>query len=158
MRYGRLPVIDERIRNNLSGAMRLTGIFFFIAIIILILLLRFNVFRDTPTGMIISSQLVVLGIVYLLAYYYYDRVRPNLSERATFWLQVSLITEGLSLCTIAAAIVLHNPVSAILGIEEGVFFILGLMVAPAVLVISLVVSLAINIKGLWASFTGIDSA
>jgi predicted transporter len=66
VRYRRLPVIDERVRNNLTSAMRLTGGFFLIASIVLILLLRFNVFRDTPKELIISGQLVIIGIVYLV--------------------------------------------------------------------------------------------
>jgi len=60
--------------------MRLTGIFFFIASIVLVLMLRFNVFRDTPAGLIIGGLLVIVGIVYLVGYHYYDRVRPNLGE------------------------------------------------------------------------------
>jgi len=158
VRYRRLPVIDERVRNNLTSAMRLTGGFFFIASIVLILLLRFNVFRDTATGLIISGQLVIVGIVYVVGYYYYDRVRPNLGERATRWLKICLITAGLSLSTIALAIVLHNLISAWFGFEDAFFFILGLLVAPAVLAVSLLGSLAVFIKGLWVSFTGVEQA
>jgi len=157
-RYRRLPVIDERVRNNLTSAMRLTGVFFFIASIVLILLLRFNVFRDTSTGLIISGQLVIVGIVYLLGYHYYDRVRPNLGERAMHWLKICLITAGLSLSTVALAIVLHNLVSALFGFEDAFFFILGLLVAPAVFASSLLGILAISIKGLWASFTDVERA
>jgi uncharacterized membrane protein len=149
IRYRRLPVIDERVKNNLTSAMRLTGSFFFIASIVLILLLRFNVFRDTPTGLIISGQLVVLGIVYLVGYHYYDRVQPNLGERATHWLKICLITAGLSLSTIALAITLHNLVSYLFGVEEAFFFILGLLMAPAVLAVSLLGSLTIFIRGLF---------
>jgi hypothetical protein len=158
VRYRRLPVIDERVRNNLTSAMRLTGGFFLIASIVLILLLRFNVFRDTPKELIISGQLVIIGIVYLVGYHYYDRVRPNLGERATRWIKIYLITAGLSLSTIALAIVLHNLVSACFGFADAFFFILGLLVAPVVLVVSLLGSLAIFIKGLWASFTGVEQA
>ena len=73
LRYRKFPVIDERIWKNLTSAMRFTGVFFFIACIVLILLLRFNVFQNTPTAIIISSQLIIIGFVYLLSYYYYDR-------------------------------------------------------------------------------------
>ena len=158
VKYRRLPVIDERVRNNLTSAMRLTGGFFFIASIVLILLLRFDVFENTPTGLIISGQLVIVGIVYLVGYHYYDRVRPNLGERAMRWLKTCLITTGLSLSTIALAIALHNLVSAWFGFEDAFFFILGLLVAPAVLAASLLVSLAVFIKGLWASFNGVEQA
>ncbi|MFC1968505.1 hypothetical protein ACFLVX_03855 [Chloroflexota bacterium] len=155
-RYRRLPVIDERVKNNLTSAMRLTGVFFFIASIVLILLLRFDVFQDTPTGLIISGQLVVIGIVYLVGYHSYDRVLPNLGERAMRWFKICLITAGLSLSTIALAIALHNLVSAWFGFEDAFFFILGLLVAPAILAASLLGSLVIFIKGLWASFRGAE--
>ncbi len=158
VRYRRLPVIDERVRNNLTSAMRLTGIFFFIASIVLILLLRFNVFRDTPKELVISGELVIVGLVYLVGYYYYDRVRPNLGERAAFWLKIGLITAGLSLSTIALAIALHNLVSYWFGFEDAFFFILGMLVAPGLLAISLLGSLAVFIKGLWASFTGVEQS
>jgi hypothetical protein len=158
IRYRRLPVIDERVRDNLTGAMRVTGCFFFIASIVLIMLLRFNVFHETPTGLIISGQLVVVGIVYLIGYHYYDRVHPHLGKRAMRWLRICMITARLSLSTIALAIALHNLVSAWLGIEDAFFFILGLLVAPAVFAISLLGSLAIFIKGLWTSFTGVEQA
>ena len=156
VRYRRLPVIDDRVRENLSNAMRLTGVFFFISSIVLILLLRFDVFENTPTGLIISGQLVVIGIVYVVGYHYYDRVRPNLGEPAMRWLKICLITAGLSLSTIALAIVLHNLVSAWFGFEDAFFFILGLLVAPAVLAASLLGSLVIFIKGLGASFRGVE--
>jgi hypothetical protein len=155
VRYRRMPVIDERVQNNLTSAMRLTGIFFFIASIVMMLLLRFNVFRDTSRGLIISGQLVIVGLVYLIGYHYYDRVRPNLGERALLFLKICLITAGLSLSTTALAIMLHNLVSACFGYEDAFFFILGLLVAPGVLVLSLLGCLAVFLKGLWASFKGV---
>jgi predicted transporter len=91
IRYRRLPVIDERVRDNLSNAMRLTGILFFITSIVLLLLLRFNVFKGLPVELIVSGEFVIVGIVYLIGYYYYDRVRPNLSKRAARWLKICLI-------------------------------------------------------------------
>jgi len=157
-RYRRLPGIDERVKNNLTSAMRLTGVFFFIISIVLILMMRFNVFHDTPKELIISGQLVIVGIVYLVGYHYYDRVRPNLGEKAMRWLKIFLITAGLSLSTIALAIVLHNLVSAWFGFEDAFFFILGLLVAPAVLAISMLGSLVIFLKGLGASYRGVEQA
>jgi hypothetical protein len=158
IRYRHLPVIDERVRENLTGAIRLTGGFFFIASIVLILLLRFNIFHETPKELIISGQFVIIGIVYLIGYHYYDRVRPHLGERATRWLKICLITAGLSLSTIALSIVLHNLVSVWFGFEDAFFFILGLLVAPAILAVSLLGSLAFFIEGLWASFAGVEQA
>jgi predicted transporter len=158
VRYRRPPIIDERVRDNLTSAMKLTGVFFFIASIVLILMMRFNIFHDTPKELIVSGLLVIVGVVYLIGYHYYDRVRPNLGERATYWLRRCMITAGLSLSTIALAITLHNMVSAWFGFEEAFFFILGLLVAPAILIASLLGSMAVYIKGLWTSFKGIEPA
>ncbi|MFC1872406.1 hypothetical protein ACFLYV_01595 [Chloroflexota bacterium] len=157
IRYRRLPVIDERVRNNLGNAMRLTGIFFFTTSLVLILLFTFNIFHDVPTGIIISGQLVVVGLVYLIGYQYYDRVIPNLGSRAVRWLKVYLVTAGLSLSTMALAFVLHN-LGNLIGFEEAVFFILGLLVAPGVLAVCLLGSLVLFLKGLLASFTGGEPA
>jgi hypothetical protein len=151
IRYRRLPVIDERVQHNLTGAMRLTGVFFFIASVVLILLLRFDVFKNTPTGLIISGLLVTVGIVYVAGYYYYDRVQPNQGKRALQSLKICLVTAGLSLSTIALAIALHNMVSALFGFEDAFFFILGLLVAPFILAVSLITGLFIFIKGLFGS-------
>jgi hypothetical protein len=151
LRHGRLPVIDERVRDNLSGAMRLTGVFFFIASICILLLLRFDVFKDTPKELIFSGQLVLVGLVYLIGYHYYDSVRPNLGGKAKKWLRVCLISAGLALSTIAMAIVLHNLMSVWFNIEEAFFFILGLIVAPLVLAVSLVGCLTVFIKGLFGT-------
>ena len=56
------------------------------------------------------------------------------------------------------AIALHNMVSAWFGFEDVFFFILGILVAPAVLAVSLLGSLVIYVKGLWASFAGVEQA
>lgn len=158
IRYRRLPVMDERVQYNLARALQVAGVFFFIISIVLILVMRFNVFHDEPAGLIISGQLVIVGLVYLIGYHYYDRVRPNLGKRTMRWLKICLITAGVSLSTVALAVVLHNMISALFGFEDAVFFILGLLVAPAVLVISLLGSLVIYIKGLFASFREVQTA
>ncbi len=87
--------------------------------------------------MIISGQLVVIGFVYLIGYHYYDRARPHLGGRALRWLKSLLVTAGVSLSTVALAISLHNMVYALFGLEDAFFFILGLLVAPAVCALSL---------------------
>ena len=158
IRYRRLPVMDERVQYNLARALQVAGVFFFIISIVLILAMRFNVFRDTAAGLIIGGQLVIVGLVYLIGYHYYDRVRPNLGERAMRWLKICLITAGVSLSTVALAIVLHNMISALFSFEEVFFFIVGLLVAPAVLFVSILGSLVIYIKGLCASFREVQTA
>jgi hypothetical protein len=148
VRHRRLPVIDERVRTNLTSAFRLTAIFFFIASVVLILLLHFNVFKNVPASVLVSALLVIVGLIYVITYHFYDRVYPSLGVRAVRWLKICLIIAGFSVSTIALSIVLHNLVSSWIGFDEGFFFVLGLLVAPAVLAISLLGSLGIYINGL----------
>jgi hypothetical protein len=149
IRYHRMPVIDERIKNNLSDAMRLTGIFFFVASILLILLMRFNVLHDTSKEILISGQLLLVGLVYVLSYYYYDRVQPNMSESSMRWVKACLIVAGVSIGTAAISIVLHNLIGVVFNFEEAVFFILGVLVAPGVFVLSILGLIGFYIKGLF---------
>jgi hypothetical protein len=157
LRTRHLPVFDERVRANLTDAMRLTGIFFFIAAVLLIIAFRFDVFERVPLSLIVSGQLVFIGLVYVIGYHYYDRVRPNLGVRGLNLLKWCLVTAGLSLSTIALAIVLHNMVSAWLGFEEAFFFIVGLLVAPGILVISLLTGLVIYFMGLFGTAGRVES-
>jgi len=148
IRYRRLPVIDERVRNNLTGAARITGAFFFIASLILILLLRFDVFENVSTSLVVSGLLVTVSLVYPITYLYYDRVLPNLGIRALRWFKIFLLSAGLSLSTIAFSITAHNMVDFLFHIEEAFFFILGLLIAPAVFGLSLLCTFFLYFLGL----------
>lgn len=152
IRYRRLPVIDERVRENLTGAARITGAFFFIASLVIVLLLRFNVFKNISTLVVVSGLLVTVSLVYPIAYLYYDRVLPNLDGRALRWLRIFLFSAGLSLSTIAFCIAAHSLMAFLFHIEEAFFFILGLLVAPAIFVISLLCGIFIYFLGLFWNF------
>jgi hypothetical protein len=149
IKYRRMPVIDERVQANLASSMQVTGIFFFIASVLLIVAMNFNVLKGVQPGLIISGLLVAVGIVYVAGYHYYDRVYPNLGERGARWLKICLISAGLSLSTIALSIFLHNFISYLFKIEDAFFFILAIIIAPAVLLISFLGSLMIYLKGIW---------
>ncbi len=154
IRHRRMPVIDERVQHNLTGAMRFTGVFFFISSAVLILLLHFNVFKETATSLVISGQLILIGIIYVISYHYYDRVQPVLKERSIKTLIFCLMTAGISLGVIALSITLHNMIYVWFNLEEAVFFILGIIVAPAVCTLSLLTSFGIFLTGLLVSFSG----
>jgi len=149
VRNRHLPVIDERVRENLTGAARITGAFCFIASVIVILLLRFNVFKNVSTSLVVSGLLVAVSLVYPAAYLYYDRVLPNLGSGSLRWLKIFLLTAGISLSTIAFSIAAHNLVAFLFHLEEPFFFVLGLLIAPAIFVISLMCAIFVYFSGLF---------
>ena len=88
-------------------------------------------------------------MVYLLSYLYYDRAEPGLGERDSKMLKIFLLIAGMALATFIVSVILHNAVSALLGVEEAVFFVIAVIIAPLALVAGVVGSLVIFIKGLF---------
>ena len=81
-------------------------------------------------------------------YIYYDRAEPKMSAKLQGLLRVFLLTAGLSLGAAVISIFIHNVVGRLLAVEEPVFFIIGVIVAPLGVVVGLLGSLVVYIMGL----------
>jgi hypothetical protein len=88
------------------------------------------------------------GVVYLLSYFYYDRVEPNLGERGLKMIKRFLLLAGISLGAFIISFFLHNFISGLLGVEEPVFFIIAVIVSPLGLAVGLIGALVLFVKGL----------
>jgi hypothetical protein len=148
IRRRKLPVIDERVRENVSKSVR-NG-FIFLAIALAFLMLPFSVFViETPkTVNILGGLFLSGGAVYLLSYLFYDRAGPNLSERSFKMLKIFLLVAGISVGVFIISIFLHNAISGLFKIEEPVFFAIAVFIAPLGITVGLVGSLVIFIRGL----------
>jgi hypothetical protein len=148
IRKRKLPVIDERVRENVSKSVR-NG-FIFLAVAIVFLMLPFSVFViETPnTVHVLGGLFLSGGLVYLLSYLFYDRAGPNLSERSFKMLKIFLLVAGISVGVFIISVFLHNAISGLFKIEEPVFFAIAVFIAPLGMVVGLVGSLVIFIRGL----------
>jgi hypothetical protein len=148
IRKRKLPVIDERVRENVSKSVR-NG-FIFLAIALAFLMLPFSVFViEAPnTVNILAGLFLSGGAVYLLSYLFYDRIEPKLSERSFKMLKIFLLVAGISVGVFIISIFLHNAISGLFKIEEPVFFAIAVFIAPLGLTVGLVGSLVIFIRGL----------
>jgi hypothetical protein len=148
IRRRKLPVIDERVRENVSKSVR-NG-FIFLAVAIVFLMLPFSVFViETPnTVHVLGGLFLSGGLVYLLSYLFYDRAGPNLSERSFKMLKIFLLVAGISVGVFIISVFLHNAISGLFKIEEPVFFAIAVFIAPLGMVVGLVGSLVIFIRGL----------
>jgi hypothetical protein len=158
-RKRRLPM-DERVRENVNRSIRIGFMFLVIALAVLMLpygeIITDNVgIRDVVSGLFLSA-----GVVYVLAYMYYDRVKPGLGDKGMKVYRGFLMAAGISLAVAVISAFLHNAVYALLivifgsdfwertGItDEPVFFFLTL-IAAAVFVLALIGSLGVYVKGL----------
>jgi len=144
----KLPPVDERIRENVGKATRNALIFFATASAFLMLFFSTNLLRTPDVVHVLGGLFVSVGLVSLLSYVFYDRAEPGLDERRMRMLRVFLLTAGVGLAVFVLSAVLHNAVSALLGVEEPVFFSIAVFLAPAAVATGLVGSLVIFVKGL----------
>ncbi len=148
-RYRRLPPFDERFQENVKKAARNSFIYMSVAIVFLTLAYAINIdyVVDYEPLQVISCLLVSSGLVYLLGYIFYDRAEPKLrpGELKRFWTFLRIL--GIGFGAAITSIFLHNVIS-LLGVEEPVFFIIGVLLAPSAMAVGLVGSLVFFIKGI----------
>jgi len=146
----RLPPFDERVRENISKAVR-NGFIFFV-LVSAFLMLPFSVFFiETPnTVHVLGSLLLSGGTVYLLSYLFYDRAEPKIGERGLKMLKTFLMVAGISLAVFILSVFLHNALSVLFNVEEPVFFSIAVFIAPLAFVVGIIGSLVIFVKGLFS--------
>jgi len=150
MRRRKLPPIDERMRENFNKSVRNGFIYFAIASAFLMLVFSINLSYITNLNQVhvMSGLFLAGGLVYLLSYLFYDRAEPRLDKRGLKMLRVFLLVAGISLGTFIVGVFLHNALSALLKIEEPVFFTIAVIIAPLGLAVGIIGSLVLFIKGL----------
>jgi len=141
----KLPPVDERVRQNINKAVR-NG-FIFLVIILAFLMLPFSVaLTTTPsTADLLSGLFLSAGAVYSLSYIFYERVEPGLSEKGLKLFNGFLFSAAISLAVFIIGVFLHNVLSALLGVEEPVFFIISLIS---------IITFAVGLLGSLVLYTG----
>jgi len=147
-RHRRLPPFDERFQENVKKAARNSFVYMSVATVFLTLAYAINIdyVVDYEPYQVLSWLLISGGLVYLLGYIFYDRAEPKLrpAEVGRFW--TFLRIAGIAFGSGIASIFLHNVIGR-LGVEEPVFFIIGVLLAPAAMGVGLIGSLVFFIKG-----------
>jgi len=162
MRRRKLPVIDERVQENVSKSVRNGFIFLAIALAFLMLPFSVKIIEAPDTVHVMGGLFVSGGLVYLLSYLFYDRVRPSLGERGLRMLRLFLLVAGISLGAFIISVFLHNAIYGLFilcfgedfwertGIkDEPVFFFIALLSVVS-FVVGLIGSLVMFIKGLFS--------
>ncbi len=144
----KLPVMDERVKENTTRAVRNGFIYFAAATALLMLPFTIVLTRGRDTLHVLAGLFLSAGLVYLLSYLYYDRAQPRMGERLLKLLKRFLQLAALSVGAFIICVFLHNMLGALLGAEEPVFFILAVIVSPLALAVGLIGSLVVFIIGL----------
>ena len=144
----KMPPIDERVQDNINKSVRNGFIFLALAIAFLMLPFATTLIENPATIHLLGGLFVSGAMVYLLSYFYYDRVKPSLNERWLRMFKTFLLVAGMSIGVFIISVVLHNFLGGLLGFEEPVFFVIAVIICPLTLAVGIIGSLAIFIKGL----------
>ncbi len=144
----KMPPFDERIQENVNRAVR-NGFVFLVCVLVFLMLPFKEIFiGELDLSQILAALIISGGLVYVLSYFYFEKSRPNLGQKRIKLLKAFLITAGASIPGFILGAYLHNAVDYLFHFEEPVFFIIAVIVAPAALVIGLLGSFAVFLKGL----------
>ncbi len=149
----KLPVMDERVKENTTRAVRNGFIYFAAATALLMLPFTLVLTRGRDTIQVLAGLFLSAGLVYLISYLYYDRAQPRMSERLLKLLKRFLLLAALSVGAFIICVFLHNMLSGLFGVEEPVFFTLAVIVSPLALAVGLIGSLVVFVMGLARKIT-----
>ncbi len=148
MKTKKLPPVDERVRENTGKAIRNGFIFFAVATALLMLPFSVRLTEGPDTVHVLGGLFLSAGLIYLLSYLFYDRAEPKMGETRLRRLKTFLLITGISVGIFIISVFLHNALSGLLGVEEPVFFIIAVIVAPLALAVGLIGSLVLFIMGI----------
>lgn len=144
----RMPPADERVKENTARAIRNGFIYFAAATAFLMMPFGEIVTDKLDTSHVLGALFLSSGLVYMLSYLFYDRAGPEMSRKRLKLLKSFLLLGAMSLPTFIIGVFMHSALSALLGVEEPVFFVIAVIVAPLVLAVGLLGSLVLFFMGL----------
>ncbi len=149
LRRRRLPVLDERVRQNIGRSVRNGFVFLMVSLALLVLPFSTRVTSLPDTQDLLAGLFLAGGVAYLVSYLYFDRAGPNLSQRRGDMLKVFLIVAAGGVAAFVICATLHNAVSALFDVEEPVFFTIAVIIAPLAVAVGLIGSLVVFLTGLF---------
>lgn len=150
LKYHKLPVMDERIRENTGKSVRNGFIFLVVALAFLMLPFSSGMIERPSTATILGGLLVSGGAMYCLSYIFFDRVEPKLSSKKLKMFRIFILTAVISVPVFILGVFFHNAFDALFHVEEPVFFIIAVIVAPLGMATGVIGSLVMFIYGLLA--------
>lgn len=146
----KMPPIDERVRENTGKSIR-NGFIFLITLLALMMLpVSGIVSKRMDIGDIFASIFVAGTMAYVISYFFYDRIAPKLTTRGWKMLKIFLLTAGIGFVVCILSIFLHNIIYALFDIEEPVFFIIAVIIAPLAVIVGFLGSIVIAVNALIA--------
>jgi hypothetical protein len=145
---GKLPPIDERVKENINKSIRNSFIFFGMISILTILFYITDQYEPIQPDLkyFLSGLLLSIGIVYVLSYIFYDRVEASLDGRGLKIFRAFLIVATISLLIFVIDSFFINTINTFINFT---FHRILLYVSSFVFALGIIGSTIIFIKGLF---------
>lgn len=149
IRKGKLPPIDERVRENTNKSIRNSFIFFGIVSILTVLsYIKDPNLMQPDLEYFLGGLLLSVGIVYVLSYLFYDRVEINLDRKGLKIIRIFSLVAGISLIVFIINTLFLNTIAP--GLEFLALHIILLCVSSFAFAVGIIIIMIIFIKGLFA--------
>jgi len=151
IRRGKMPPVDERVKENINKSIRNSFIFFgVVSILIMLLYITDPRVLQPDLEYFLGGLLLSVGIVYVISYLFYDRVETNLDRKGLKTFRTFLLVAGISLAVFIINAFFNNAINRIFNIDYLAFHRILLYVLPFVFAVGIIGSLVVFIKGLFA--------
>lgn len=144
----KMPPIDERVRDNTGKSIRNGFVFLLTILALMILPLAGVVSKRLDMADIFASIFVAGTLVYVISYFFFDRIAPKLTVGGWKMLKIFLLTAGIGFVACILSIFLHNIIYALFDLEEPVFFIIAAIITPLAVLAGLIGSVVIAVQAL----------
>ena len=146
----KLPLIDERVRENTSKSIRNSFLFFCMVAVLTMIFYFADEYEPIRPGLeyFLGGLLLSVGVVYVVSYLFYDRVEVNLDRNGSKKFMVFSWVSGISLVVFIINAFFVNMIFP--SIEFFTFHRILLYVSPFVFALGIIGSMIIFMKGLFA--------
>jgi len=146
---GKLPPVDERVKEGINKSIRNSFIFFGMVAFLTMLFYITDQYEPIQPDMeyFLGGLLLSVGIVYVLSYIFYDRIEAGLTRKELKVMRVFSLLAGVALIIFIINAFFVNTIYP--SMDFFAFHIILLYVSPLVFAVGFIGGAIIFVKGLF---------
>jgi len=148
IRYRKMPPNDERVKENIDKSIRNSFLAFVIISLITLLFYVVEEFAQIDLEYFLVVLILLVELVYVISYLFYDRLEDNLGSRDIKALKILAIFEAASLVVFILNAMFVKIIFPVITDEIFILHRLMLYISPVVFALGIIGSSVIFIKGL----------
>lgn len=150
IRYRKMPPHDERVHDNINKSIRNSFLAFIIISLVTLLFYVAEEFARLDLEYYLVALILLIGLVYVISYLFYDKIEANLGKRDIKALRIFAVFEVASLVFFILTIFFPSMIGLFPGITDDVIILRIVTFIPiGVFSLGIIGSSVIFVKGLF---------